>query len=87
MIRRANSTRRSIQRSSLAKSVKPARGLQSLGAALERMGATERLGQQYLFPEQETDYSATLGAVRAALSRAEGRQSADTRQPTCHLVV
>lgn len=37
-----------------------------LQEALERIGITDRLGEQFIFPEEEKDYSATLGAIRAA---------------------
>jgi sulfate permease, SulP family len=57
-----------------------------LQAALERMGVIDRLGQEYLFPEQDKDYSATLGAIRAALARVEGSQSTDGPQPAYYLV-
>jgi SulP family sulfate permease len=57
-----------------------------LKAALERMGVAQRLGEQYLFPEKERDYSATLGAIRAALGQSEGARSSESREPAYYLV-
>lgn len=37
-----------------------------LEAALERLGIVELLGTGFVFPEEQKDYSATLGAIRAA---------------------
>jgi SulP family sulfate permease len=46
-----------------------------LEAALERMGVAERLGKDFIFPEQEKDYSATLSAIRAAYARIENERA------------
>lgn len=51
-------------------------------AALERMGVTQRLGGEFIFPEQEKDYSATLEAIRAAQRRIGG----DSPTPAYYLV-
>ncbi|TBW35515.1 SulP family inorganic anion transporter [Siculibacillus lacustris] len=40
-----------------------------LHAALARLGIIDRLGEPFIYPEEETDYSATLGAIRAAYAR------------------
>jgi SulP family sulfate permease len=53
--------------------------------ALERMGVAQRLGERFIFPEQEKDYSATLAAIRAAYAAIEGNQSSH-RTPTYYLV-
>lgn len=37
-----------------------------LKAALDRLGIVDRLGSTHVFPEEQKDYSATLGAIRAA---------------------
>jgi len=40
-----------------------------LHAALDRLGIITRVGADFIFPEEEKDYSATLGAIRAAHAR------------------
>jgi SulP family sulfate permease len=57
-----------------------------LQTALERMGVAQRLGEEFIFPEQEKDYSATLGAIRAAYARIEGGQSSAKQVPTYYLI-
>jgi SulP family sulfate permease len=57
-----------------------------LQTALERMGVAQQLGEEFIFPEQEKDYSATLEAIRAAFTRIESDQSADRHTPTYYLV-
>lgn len=58
-----------------------------LQAALERMGVAQRLGEEFIFPEQEKDYSATLGAIRAAYARIEGGGQSSAKQvPTYYLI-
>jgi sulfate permease, SulP family len=57
-----------------------------LKVALERMGVAERVGEQYLFPEEERDYSATLGAIRAAMAQTESVPSVGTLKPAYYLV-
>lgn len=44
-------------------------------AALERMGVTARLGKEFIFPEEEKDYSATLSAIRAAYARIQSERA------------
>jgi SulP family sulfate permease len=56
-----------------------------LQTALERMGVAQRLGEQFIFPEQERDYSATLAAIRSAYAAIEGNQS-EPSTPTYYLV-
>ena len=57
-----------------------------LQAALERMGVLQRLGEDHIFPEQEKDYSATLGAIRAAYDRIDDGKPAGSRAPAYYLV-
>jgi sulfate permease, SulP family len=57
-----------------------------LKAALERMGVAERVGEQYFFPEEERDYSATLNAIRAALAQTESVPSLSSQKPAYYLV-
>jgi sulfate permease, SulP family len=57
-----------------------------LKAALERMGVAQRVGEKYLFPEEERDYSATLGAIRAALVQTESAPAIGSSKPTYYLV-
>ena len=55
-------------------------------AALERMGVAERLGEEFIFPEQEKTYSATLAAIRAAYSGFEERKGDEARTPAYYLL-
>ena len=55
-------------------------------AALERIGVLQRLGEEYIFPEEEKDYSATLHAVRAALNEVGDRAQHDNHSPSYYLV-
>jgi sulfate permease, SulP family len=57
-----------------------------LTSALERIGIAQRLGEQYIFPERETDYSATLAAIRAALAQVNGSRGAEAEKPAYYLV-
>ena len=50
-------------------------------AALERIGVAERLGEEFIFPEQEKTYSATLDAIRAAYDGLEDQKGDDARAP------
>jgi SulP family sulfate permease len=55
-------------------------------AALGRIGVLQRLGEEFIFPEQEKDYSATLNAIRAALNKVEDRAQDDKHSPNYYLV-
>jgi len=55
-------------------------------AALGRIGVLQRLGEEFIFPEQEKDYSATLNAIRAALNNVEDRAQDDKHSPNYYLV-
>lgn len=55
-------------------------------AALERIGVAERLGEEFIFPEQEKTYSATLDAIRAAYDGLEDQKGDDARAPAYYLV-
>jgi SulP family sulfate permease len=55
-------------------------------SVLERMGVAQRLGEQFIFPEQEKDYSATLSAIRAALDKTEDLATAEIQSPSYYLV-
>ena len=55
-------------------------------AAPERMGVAERLGEEFIFPEQEKTYSATLAAIRAAYSGFEERKGDEARTPAYYLL-
>jgi len=55
-------------------------------AALERIGVLQRLGEEFIFPEEEKDYSATLHAIRAALTKVGDRAQADEHSPSYYLV-
>jgi len=57
-----------------------------LETALERMGVAQRLGEEFIFPEQEKDYSATLSAIRAAYARIENKPSEAKHTATYYLV-
>jgi SulP family sulfate permease len=57
-----------------------------LQVALERMGVAERLGEEFIFPEQERDYSATLGAIRAAYARIHRDQPEKGPAPAYYLI-
>jgi hypothetical protein len=46
----------------------------------------QRLGEDRVFPEQEKDYSATLGAIRAAYDRIDDGKPAGSRAPAYYLV-
>ena len=54
--------------------------------ALDRMGVTQRLGKDFIFPEGEKDYSATLGAIRSAYARIPNDPRSDSPTPTYYLV-
>jgi SulP family sulfate permease len=54
--------------------------------ALERMGVAQRLGEAFIFPEEEKDYSATLNAIRAAYLRIDGVQPGGSHAPAYYLV-
>jgi SulP family sulfate permease len=54
--------------------------------ALERMGVAQRLGEAFIFPEEEKDYSATLNAIRAAYLRIDGVQAGGSHAPAYYLV-
>jgi SulP family sulfate permease len=55
-------------------------------AALDRMGVAQRLGEEFIFPEEEKDYSATLNAIRAALGRIGDRSQVGSHTPNYYLV-
>jgi sulfate permease, SulP family len=57
-----------------------------LQAALERMGVAQQLGEEHIFPEQEKDYSATLGAIRAAYERISDDKADEAHKPAYYLV-
>jgi SulP family sulfate permease len=54
--------------------------------ALERIGVGKRLGEEFIFPEEATTYSATLNAIRAALSRIGDHTQAGGQAPSYYLV-
>jgi len=53
---------------------------------LERVGIAQRLGESFIFPEQEKDYSATLSAIRAAYGRLDASQRREAGAPVSYLV-
>jgi sulfate permease, SulP family len=54
--------------------------------ALERLGISQRLGDSFIFPEEEKDYSATLAAIRAAYSRLDVPQGEAFHAPAYYLI-
>jgi SulP family sulfate permease len=57
-----------------------------LQTALERMGVARLLGEEFIFPEEEKDYSAMLGAIRAAYARIRNGRSDKSQAPAYYLV-
>jgi len=58
-----------------------------LYAALSRVGITARLGNELIFPEEERDYSATLGAVRHAFALASAPTEAQGAKEAAYYLV
>lgn len=58
-----------------------------LEAALERLGIVERLGGSQVFPEEQKDYSATLGAIRAAYQSITAEGTGEKRRPAAYYLV